>query len=133
MGSPEDNKNENSTETPGSEEQGSQLEGQDTSIMEMLELLKEQSELLVQKGKLLAEQGEQIEALGERIDDLEAGMDKIPELIAKQGAGARDPRPDKKLSGIKPVKHPVTRKWVSPEVARKAQVELDKEKKKKKE
>ena len=35
-------------------------------------------------------------------------------------------------SSIKAVRHPVTRKWVSPDIAKKAQDELDKEKQKKK-
>ena len=130
MAGPDDSKNVKSTETPGNEKQNPPPDGQAAKKIELSELIKEQSELLVQKGKLLAEQGEQIEALGERIEDLEAGMDKIPELIAKQGAGVL--RLPKRLSGIKPVKHPVTRKWVSPEVAKKAQAELDKKKKEKK-
>jgi hypothetical protein len=132
----EDSKNVKSTEIPGNKEQGSQLDEQGISIMEMSELIKEQSELMVQDGRLLAEQGELIDVQGkqidnqeERIDELEAGMDMIPELIAKQGA---DGPVVKKLSGIKPVKHPVTRKWVSPEVAKKAQIVLDKEEAKKK-
>jgi hypothetical protein len=125
MAGPEDSKNVKSTETRGREEKDGNV-----AIEALGNAILEQSELLVEKGKLLAEQGEQIEALGERIDDLEAGMDKIPELIAKQGAGVL--RLPKRLSGIIPVKHPVTRKWVSPEVAKKAQLELDKEKKRKK-
>lgn len=103
----------------------------DTAIEGLENTILEQGE---QNGKLLVTQDARIEALEERIDALEAGMDKIPELIAKQGAGVRSSLPDKKsaLSGIKPVKHPVTRKWVLPDVAKKAQLKLDRKKKEKK-
>lgn len=116
MGSPEDSKNENSTEVPGGEEQG-----RDEAIAGLENTILEQGEEIERQGTRIDELGEQVKMQGDTINEIGKAVTRL---------GAASGKKIVTLSGIKPVKHPVTRKWVSPEVAKKAQKELDKEKKK---